>query len=104
MKRNKVKNKIKMNSTKVNGNERIDIYNALRKIIDDICEDEIVKITLEFLYDEIKGIRNNFDFIETFVKEWIELEEGLYIDYILNVIMDDKEEVEFISIGVMESI
>ena len=65
MKRNKVKNKIKMNSTKVNGNERIDIYNALRKVIDDICEDEIVKITLEFLYDEIKGIRNNFDFTGT---------------------------------------
>jgi len=104
MKRKKIKSRIKMNSIKVIGNDRKDIYNALRNIINEISEDEVVKITLEFLYDEIKNIRNNFDFIETFVEEWINLEEGVYIDYILDVIMDESENVEFISIGVLEDL
>lgn len=104
MKRKKIKSRIKMNSIKVIGNDRKDIYNALRNIINEISEDEVVKITLEFLYDEIKNIRSNFDFIETFVEEWINLEEGVYIDYILDVIMDESENVEFISIGVLEDL
>lgn len=102
--RKKIKNKINMGSIKVFSNDRKSLYKDLYSIIEKLSNDEIVLITLDFLYDEIKGIKDNFDFIDTFVKEWIDLEEGRYSDYILDVVTNENENIEFISIAVMESI